>query len=117
LCLSRDERRHFVSDYNLQSASRSSKDLTPDVYICKIRVKEPERFTLDPLHQMPGPNIYLERDGIRSAVVGMSEEIGALVRRDVGQDLSDGVIDGVRCSSGGLSEPVLELGEEHLDGV
>jgi hypothetical protein len=61
--------------------------------------------------------ILLERDGIRSAVVGMSEEIGALVRRDVGQDLSDGVIDGVRCSSGGLSEPVLELGEEHLDGV
>jgi hypothetical protein len=31
--------------------------LTPYEYICKISTSEPERFILNPIHQMPGPNI------------------------------------------------------------
>tara|TARA_R100001530_G_scaffold80051_1_gene55852 strand:+ start:129 stop:386 length:258 start_codon:yes stop_codon:yes gene_type:complete len=30
--------------------------LTPYEYICKIRTSEPERFIVDPIHQMPGLN-------------------------------------------------------------
>jgi len=32
------------------------KGLTPYEYICKIWTTEPERFKLDPIHQMPGLN-------------------------------------------------------------
>jgi hypothetical protein len=31
--------------------------------------------------------------------------------------VADGVADGILGPGGGLAEPVLELGEEHLDGV
>ncbi|MGR3403848.1 MAG: IS481 family transposase, partial [Paracoccus sp. (in: a-proteobacteria)] len=30
--------------------------LTPYEYICKIRTSEPDRFILNPIHQMPGLN-------------------------------------------------------------
>lgn len=30
--------------------------LTPYEFICKCWTSEPERFTLDPIHQMPGLN-------------------------------------------------------------
>jgi hypothetical protein len=30
--------------------------LTPYEYICKIWTSEPDRFILDPIHQMPGLN-------------------------------------------------------------
>ena len=47
----------FVAAYNLAKRLKTLKGLTPYEYICKTWTKEPERFTLDPLHQMPGPNI------------------------------------------------------------
>ncbi len=46
----------FVSAYNFGRRLKILKGLTPYEYICKIWTKEPERFTLDPIHQIPGPN-------------------------------------------------------------
>jgi hypothetical protein len=34
---------------------KTLKGLTPYEFICKAWASQPERFTLDPLHQMPGP--------------------------------------------------------------
>src|ERR1700679_4179924 len=47
----------FVRAYNFAKRLKSLKGLTPYEQICKLWTKEPERFTLDPLHQMPGLNI------------------------------------------------------------
>ncbi len=46
----------FVSAYNFGRRLKTLKRLTPYEYICKIWTKEPERFTRDPIHQMPGLN-------------------------------------------------------------
>jgi hypothetical protein len=37
---------------------KTLKGLTPYETICKAWTKEPERFRLDPIHQMPGLNTY-----------------------------------------------------------
>jgi transposase-like protein len=53
-------RRHladFVSAYNFGRRLKTLKGLTSYEFICKTWTNEPERFTLDPLHQMPGLNI------------------------------------------------------------
>lgn len=47
----------FVSAYNFAKRLKTLKGLTPYEHICKVWTKEPERFTLDPFHQMPGLNI------------------------------------------------------------
>lgn len=47
----------FVLAYNFAKRLKTLKGLTPYEYICKIWTAEPERFTLDPIHQMPGLNI------------------------------------------------------------
>ncbi|MFC4623597.1 IS481 family transposase, partial [Comamonas nitrativorans] len=39
---------------------KTLKGLTPYEFICKQWTDEPERFTINPIHQMPGLNI-LER--------------------------------------------------------
>jgi transposase InsO family protein len=52
-------RRHladFVSAYNFARRLKTLKGLTPYEFICRIWTKEPERFKLDPIHQMPGLN-------------------------------------------------------------
>jgi len=36
---------------------KTLKGLTPYEYICSIWTKEPQRFTLNPTHLTPGPNI------------------------------------------------------------
>jgi transposase InsO family protein len=53
-------RRHladFVAAYNFARRLKTLKGLTPYEFICKAWAKEPERFSLNPLHQMPGLNI------------------------------------------------------------
>jgi transposase InsO family protein len=47
----------FVSAYNFTKRLKTLKGLTPYEFICKAWTKEPERFTLSPLQQMPGLNI------------------------------------------------------------
>ncbi len=46
----------FVSAYNFGRRLKALRGLTPYEYICKCWTSEPDRFTLDPVHQMPGLN-------------------------------------------------------------
>jgi transposase InsO family protein len=46
----------FINAYNYARRLKTLNGLTPYEYISKIWTKEPERFTLDPIHQMPGLN-------------------------------------------------------------
>lgn len=46
----------FVSAYNFGRRLKTLKGLTPYEFICKCWTSEPERFILNPLHQMPGLN-------------------------------------------------------------
>jgi transposase InsO family protein len=48
---------NFVSAYNFARRLKTLKGLTPYEAICKAWTKQPERFMLDPIHQMPGLNI------------------------------------------------------------
>ena len=47
----------FVNAYNFARRLKTLKGLTPYEAICKVWTKEPKRFRLDPIHQMPGLNI------------------------------------------------------------
>jgi transposase len=46
----------FVSAYNFGRRLKRLRGLTPYDFICKAWTTEPQRFTLNPLHQMPGLN-------------------------------------------------------------
>jgi transposase InsO family protein len=46
----------FVAAYNFGRRLKTLRGLTPYEAICKVWTDEPYRFTLDPLHQMPGLN-------------------------------------------------------------
>jgi transposase-like protein len=46
----------FIDAYNYGRRLKTLKGLTPFEYICKIWTIEPERFNLNPTHQMPGLN-------------------------------------------------------------
>ncbi|SEL73641.1 hypothetical protein SAMN04487976_1121 [Xaviernesmea oryzae] len=52
-------RRHlsdFVDAYNFGRRLKTLRGLIPYVHICKLWTSEPERFSLNPLHQFPGLN-------------------------------------------------------------
>lgn len=51
---------------------KTLKGLTPYEFICKAWASQPERFTLDPLHQMPGLN--LRSNPYRAACGGPSRD-------------------------------------------
>ncbi len=46
----------FIAAYNYARQLKTLKGLTPYEFICKTWTKEPRRFILNPLHQMPGLN-------------------------------------------------------------
>jgi transposase InsO family protein len=46
----------FIAAYNFGRRLKTLKGLTPYEFICKIWTIEPNRFRLDPIHQMPGLN-------------------------------------------------------------
>ena len=46
----------FLAAYNFARRLKTLNGLTPYEYICKIWTSEPERFMLNPIHQMPGLN-------------------------------------------------------------
>ena len=60
---SHDQLRQHLADcvaaYNFGRRLKTLKGLTPYEFICKQCTVEPERFTLNPLHQMPGLNILV----------------------------------------------------------
>ena len=47
---------NFVAAYNFARRRKTLKGLTPYGHICKCWTSEPERFSFDPIHQMPGLN-------------------------------------------------------------
>ena len=47
----------FVAAYNFARRLKTLRGLTPYEAICKAWTDEPSRFTQDPHHQIPGPNI------------------------------------------------------------
>jgi len=47
----------FVSAYNFARRLKTLRGLTPYEAICSAWTKQPDRFTLNPIHQMPGLNI------------------------------------------------------------
>jgi len=47
----------FIAAYNFGRRLKTLKGLTPYEAICKTWLSEPHRFTSDPTHQIPGPNI------------------------------------------------------------
>ena len=52
-------RRHLadlMDTYNFGRPLKTLKGLTPYEFICKCWTSEPEKFILNPLHQMPGLN-------------------------------------------------------------
>lgn len=46
----------FINAYNFGRRLKKLRGLTPYEYICKIWTAEPERFRLNPIHQMLGLN-------------------------------------------------------------
>ena len=46
----------FLAAYNFGRRLKTLNGLTPYEYICKVWTSEPERFILNPIHQMPGLN-------------------------------------------------------------
>ena len=44
----------FITAYNFARRLETLGGLTRYKYICKIWTSEPDRFILDPIHQMPG---------------------------------------------------------------
>src|SRR5215218_9347859 len=60
-------RRHlddFLSAYNFGRRLKTLKGLTPYEFICKMWTSQPKRFTLNPIHQMPGLRRKAERRGV-----------------------------------------------------
>ena len=47
----------FIAAYNFGRRLKTLKGLTPYEVIYKAWLREPHRFTSDPTHQIPGPNI------------------------------------------------------------
>ena len=47
----------FLDAYNFARRLKMLSGLTPYEYICKVWTSEPDRFILNPIHQMPGLNI------------------------------------------------------------
>ena len=47
----------FIAAYNFARRLKTLRGLTPYEAICKLWIHDPDRFTLDPIHQMPGLNI------------------------------------------------------------
>ncbi|PYF09633.1 hypothetical protein C8J30_1072 [Rhodobacter viridis] len=57
----------FMAAYNFARRLKTLGGLTPYEYICKIWTSEPDRFILNPIHQMPGLNnipVWFFRDGV-----------------------------------------------------
>lgn len=46
----------FLAAYNFARRLKTLSGLTPYEYLCKLWTSEPERFILNPIHQMPGLN-------------------------------------------------------------
>jgi hypothetical protein len=48
----------FINAYDYARRLKTLRGLTPYEYICKFQTAQPERFRLNPHHQIPGPNSW-----------------------------------------------------------
>jgi transposase InsO family protein len=48
----------FLAAYNFGRRLKTLRGLTPYEHICQAWTEQPDRFILDPIHQMPGLNTY-----------------------------------------------------------
>ncbi len=48
----------FIAAYNFARRLKTLNGLKPYEYICKVWTSEPDRFIVNPIHQMPGLNTY-----------------------------------------------------------
>jgi hypothetical protein len=77
----------FVTAYNFARRLKTLKGLTPYEFICKLWTKEPDRFRLDPLHQMPGLNIariarqLTQRRARSASIIKARHAFGTLMRQ------------------------------------
>ena len=55
----------FMAAYNFARRLKTLGGLTPYEYICKIWTSEPDRFILNPIHQMPGLNTPASSESCR----------------------------------------------------
>ena len=46
----------FTVDYNFARRLKTLSGLTPYEYICKVKTLKPDRFIVDPIHQMQRMN-------------------------------------------------------------
>ena len=46
----------FVAAYNFARRLKTLRGLTSYEFICKVWISQPDRFNLNPIHQMPGLN-------------------------------------------------------------
>ena len=53
----------FLDAYNYARRLKTLSGFTPYEYICKIWTSEPDRFIINPIHQMPGTE-HLETGGL-----------------------------------------------------
>ena len=58
----------FLDAYNCARRLKTLSGLTPYEYICKIWTSEPDRFIVDPIHQMTGLNTYVACGQIGSRI-------------------------------------------------
>ena len=106
----------FVAAYNFARRLKTLKGLTPYQFICKRWTLEPERFKLDPLHQMPGLNTYsVFRSGC--LVSCGCEVVGAFGGCEDVDEAPEGGPKALNRTFGGFPEQSFEFGERVLDGV
>jgi transposase InsO family protein len=106
----------FVAAYNFARRLKTLKGLTPYEFICKRWTREPERFRLNPLHQMPAPNTYsVFRSG---CIVSCGcEVVGAFGGCEDVDEAPDGGPKALNRTFGGFPEQSFEFGKRVLDGV
>ena len=71
----------FMAAYNFARRLKTLGGLTPYEYICKIWTSEPDRFILNPIHQMPGLNNRSYRVATRRQSFRRPNMISILLRR------------------------------------
>jgi len=54
----------FIAAYNFARRLKTLRGLTFYEAICKLWTQEPDRFTLDPIHQMPGLNTLITKGNL-----------------------------------------------------
>ncbi len=87
---------NFISAYNFGRRLKTLKGLTPHEFICKQRTIQPERFTLNPIHEIPGSNTYAGRirhrekvyDGQHPAIIvpDLWQQVQAHLTTDAARD-------------------------------